>query len=103
MPPETPNVPVKRGQTLTVPLYDGKLAPSEGWHSVLAYVKTVRVPSYQCFQLSPYTAGSHRVAVFRVIGQPGQNTFVPVELRLAAMHEQCVSCRMVHFFVRVEP
>lgn len=102
VPPETPNVPVRPGQTILIPLYDGKIASYGDWRSVLRYEKAISVPPYLCFRLSPYTAGSHRAAVFRVVGYPGQKTFVPVELRLAAMRETCVSCRMLHFFVRVQ-
>jgi hypothetical protein len=95
-------VEVRHGEIVAIPLYDGTLDNWADWTAVLHYVATVWTPSYQCFQLAPYVAGSHRVALFRVIGNSGQHTFVPVRLRLSAMHERCVSCRIVHFFVRVQ-
>ncbi len=101
IPPETANVSVTHGQIIAIPLYDGKLSGASDWRNMLRYVATISVPSYQCYRLSPYVAGSHRVALLRVVGHTGQHTFVPVELRLAQMHQQCVSCRIVHFFVRV--
>lgn len=99
--PEASDVPVRRGSTIAIPLYDGNLAAGSNWQQTLHYLGTVSVPSYQCLKLAPYVAGSHRVALFRVIGNAGSHAFVPVELRLAQMPERCVSCRMVHFFVRV--
>ena len=99
--PETADVHVRHGSTIAIPLYDGSLAPGSSWRGTLQYMGTVVVPSYQCFKLAPYVAGSHRVALFRVIGGVGTHTFVPVQLRLAQMPERCASCRMVHFFVRV--
>lgn len=101
VPPETAGFRVNEGGIVAIPLYDGAISRGSDWRNVLRYIATVSVPSYQCYRLSPYVAGSHRVALFQVVGHPGDHAFVPVELRLSQMRERCVSCRIVHFFVRV--
>jgi hypothetical protein len=69
---------------------------------ILHYTATVTVPVVQHFRTPDGVVGSHRVALFRVTGRRGQRAIVQVMLRLPHARERCVSCRLVHFFVRVQ-
>jgi hypothetical protein len=101
LPPESSRFSVVHGQLIAVPLYDGMLRSNAEWKTVLRYLGTVTVPANECIRTAAGSAASHRLALFRVIGQRGEGATVLVGLKLPALRERCVSCRTVHFFVHI--
>ena len=101
LPPETTRLAVARGRYVAIPLYDGTLGPLFGSKAVLRYLGIASVPKVAYIHTAAGTAASHRLALFHVIGDPGESASVLVRLRLRQLSETCESCRTVHFFVRV--
>jgi hypothetical protein len=101
VPPERTRLSVVPGERVAVPLYDGALRPLADANAVLHYLGTVSVPQLQRIRGPVGSAASHRVALFRVIGAPGDDATVQVRLRLPSVSEPCESCRTVRFLIHV--
>lgn len=99
--PESSFLSVAPGAYLAIPLYDGQLVPLRGSQAVLRFLGTASAPVPECIRIADRHAMSNRMALFRAIGNPGEGGVVQVRLRLPELHEPCMSCRTVHFFVRV--
>jgi|GEM_PF-3038190 len=92
------------GQTLVIPLYDGKIAsPPSDYAQILRRVGRVRISKHDLFRdlgrrsfFGGYDATSDRGEAF-VVERPGSGS-INVLLRLPQLHERCVSCRTLHFF-----
>ena len=94
-------VTVKPGAILLVPLFDGELVlddPTE-FPARLTMLGYARIPR-QTAALGGFSASSDRAAVVRLT-PAGTGGMIQVRLRLATMHEQCTSCRTVHYFYSV--
>ncbi len=68
---------------------------------MLQYLGVASVPQLERIRGTAGSAASHRLALFRVIGAPGDGATVLVRLRLPSLREPCESCRTVHFFISV--
>ena len=99
--PENTRISVSQGELVAIPLYDGTLVPSREWKTVLQYVGLASAPAVQHIRTAAGSAASRRLALFRVIGAPGGGATVQVRLALPDLHETCVSCRTVHYFIHV--
>lgn len=101
--PEAANV-VRVGQTLVIPLYDGKIVSLRTGHSGLRRLGYVRIARRDLRRdlggrvSGVVDASSDRGEAFRV-ERPGDGT-INVTLRLSRLEEPCSSCRTVHFFYR---
>lgn len=101
VPPEKARISVAPGAYVAIPLYDGTLIRPAASKPVLRYVGVASVPELRRIHTAAGDAASHRLALFRVIGAPGDGATVQVRLRLPALRERCTSCRTVHFFINV--
>jgi hypothetical protein len=101
VPPETTRISVARGGYVAIPLYDGNLESLAASETALRYLGVASVPRLECVRTAAGRAASHRVALFRAIGRPGDRATVLVRLTLPGLREACASCRTVHFFVRM--
>jgi hypothetical protein len=96
------------GQTLVVPLYDGKLVGlRRGLPSGLRLLGQRRIRKHDLLRdvgnrsmFGGYDASSERGAAFIVEGPGGGS--INVRLRLPQLKDPCVSCRTVHFYYRAE-
>ena len=101
--PEKDNV-IPRGAVVLVPLYDGdpcfirKAMPDT---TILGYASIPRHEITAAADIPGYSAASGRAAAFRVDGPPGTRGVVLVVLKLPDLHENCISCRTVHYFYAV--
>ena len=107
--PEVSNGNVVRvGQTLVIPLYDGKIAPLDrGFATGLRSLGQRRIRRHDLLQdlgmksaFGGYDAASDRGEAF-VVEQLGGGS-INVTLRLPQYKDRCVSCRTVHFYYRAE-
>jgi hypothetical protein len=106
VPAERSGFAVQPGEIIGVPLYDGRIRSLGSSAPVFRHLATARLPSPVCISVGApgawQKACSSRVAVFKVVGNDsyggGQ---ILVYLRLPGLREQCVSCRVVHYLVKL--
>src|ERR1700694_170859 len=96
------------GQTLVIPLYDGKIAPlGHGYAKGLRRAGQLRIHRHDLRRdvgnrsiFGGYDAASDRGEGF-IVERPGAGS-INVTLRLPQLKDPCVSCRTVHFYYRTE-
>ena len=95
---------VTKGQGAVFPVYDGSVANAGSSHldehPGIHYLGPMTIAT-QSIEILGAHASSTRGEAFAVTGSAGREGVVLVAMRLPNLHQECLSCRTVHYFYRI--